>query len=789
MSTVHKLVPIHNQSAGTSGNKSRKAGGESGKATKTVSSPPRRKARPSVDAHISLAHLRAHGFIDPRGDRSLLAEEMRVIKRPLLTHAMISERGARDRVILVTSARPGEGKTFTSINLALSLAQERDARVVLIDADTTMRGTQLALGIENDRPGLTEFLAGQKVSLANILQKTNIPRLTFIGAGEAGNGNPELYSSRRMARAIEALLGADERLIVVIDAPPVLATSEALAIAPLAGQTLFVVEAGATARDAVEQAVELIAEHTDVQLMLNKATAGRAQRNYSYYYYAEYNQTANKEPARKPSWWRRLFMTAPLGLGLGLWVTMAAAPVALAGWVVVPHIELASAFVDNVEDEDDGEKDSDLVGKVAPGVRIEGKEPFLNVVMDYTLEAMGFARHRHDSDLNHKFKGGARAKLIDNLVYLDLQGEIGDTLIDNVGPTSVSEFVTTDKRVNEYSGSISPYIKRKLGDWAEVEARYQLTRLTQNDNSLADVTATTYSGSLESLDKTGPLSWTLRGFRDEANYDGTRDEEARHSTATLGALDTSYRINDQLALLGGIGYSQIKDDTLNNNTQTGPYWQVGFEARPTPRTRVRATGGQMFEQPNIDVKAEWQPTAKLSINSNYVNRLSSRFDRFRREIEQSDPFDERNDTPDDIQIALDDILPDNAITRRGEELYQDQYLDLNVNSQIGRNYFRVGGIVEKRDFDSADDQKSYGANLSWLRELNQRTQLRFGSSWRHVDFGDGPNKDEVTLTAALVQQLTPSAALSFGYEFDKSLVDGGRNETTNTVYVRLRKEF
>lgn len=779
-SPARKAPPTGTPAAGTKGRSDRQR--EAGR--------PKEAGRTrSGELRISLSHLRAHGLIDPRGDRALLAEEMRVVKRPLLAHAMMQEGGSRDRVILVTSARPGEGKTFTSINLALSLAQERDARVVLIDADTTMRGTEQALGIEHDGPGLTEYLAAKGATLADILHRTNIPHLTFIGAGGVGNGNPELYASRRMARMVESLLRADERLIVVIDAPPVLATSEALALAPIAGQTLFVVEAGATARDVVEQAVEQIAEHTDVQLMLNKATSGRANGNYNYYYHADYNVPPATGRTRKTPWWRRLFTSAPLGVGFGLWVAMATAPVALAGWVVVPRIEVATAFTDNVENEVNGERDSDVVGKVAPGVRVEADETRFDAIMDYTLEALGFARHRNESTLRNTFEGGARAELFRDFLFLDLQADVGDVLIDDVNPTSISEFVTSDNRATEYSGSVSPYIKRRLGDWAELEARYQLTHLGQDDNSLADVTANTVSGSVTSLDRESPIGWTLRGFWDDADYDQTEDEPARHSKAIFGGLDTSYEINDRFALLGGLGYSRIEDETLDDKQQSGPYWQIGFEARPNARTRLRATGGQVFDEPNINVEGEWRPTNKLSFGANYVNRLSSRFDRFRREIEDTDPFDRINDERDEIDIVLDDILPDNAITRRGESLYQQEYLSMNVSSIYGRNHFRLGGIIEERDFDQAGNQSSYGINLAWLRNLNRNTELRAGSDWRHVDFGDGFEKDELTLAAALVHRLTPTATFSFGYEFDRDFAEDRRDTTTNTVFVRLRKEF
>ncbi|MCB2053616.1 MAG: TIGR03016 family PEP-CTERM system-associated outer membrane protein [Geminicoccaceae bacterium] len=774
MSTVHRLIPRRDPTFAEAPKKAR----------------PMPKRRPA-EVHIDRARLARLGMIAPDGDRSLLAEEMRTIRRPLVAQMRMADALPRDRIVLVTSARPNEGKTFVSVNLALSLAQEEDTRVVLIDADATMRGSIRALGLDERTTGLSTLLQSDPPPLSDVLLRTDVKRLSFIGPGPRQDDLPELFSGTRMARLLEALVRADERLIVVLDAPPVLATSEAMALAPHAGQTVFVVEAGRTARAAVEQAVHMIAEHSDVQLLLNKAKVGRAHAIFTYCDYDSYNGPDVTTHHRRPTFWRRLFGGGTYGAGLALWVSLAAAPVALASWAVVPHIEFASAFTDNVEAEPEGAKDSDLVVKVAPGVRLEGNGRRFDLVADYTLEALGFAAHRGESALRHRLDAAARAELVQDLLFVDLLGDVGDVFVDEGGPTAVTEFAVSDNRTTRLAGSVSPYVAMRLADWADVEARYRLTETNYGTDRLADVRAHTLGATLASLEGSGPLGWKASVVRDDADFDASDDLPARQSTSLLAAVDTSYALTERFALLAGLGYSELDDETLDDGGNAGLYWRAGFEARPTRTTRLRATGGQMFDEPDIQAEAEWRLTPKASVQASYVERISSRFDQFRRQIEERDPFarDEEDEAAERLAVAFDTLVPDQGIVDGNDALFYQRRAELSASGVVGRNVARIGGYVEERDFDVGPDQDAVGLELLWLRRLGRRTDLQFGATWRRIDQGGTGEDDEVGVGLAWVHELSPLTTLSLGYQYDR-LFEGDEPDTqVNTVFVRLRREF
>ena len=179
---------------------------------------PRTDAGARRSAAIDHARLAALGFIDPIGQPSRLAEELRVVKRPLLTHAFAPGAPPNGRIIVVTSPLPGEGKTFLAVNLALSLSLERDANVLLIDGDLTLAEASERLGIDRT-PGLSDLLADSPVDPGDALVRTDVARLAFVPPGTPTAGMPELLGSRRMAAIVETVLAADPRRLIVIDSP------------------------------------------------------------------------------------------------------------------------------------------------------------------------------------------------------------------------------------------------------------------------------------------------------------------------------------------------------------------------------------------------------------------------------------------------------------------------------------------------------------------------------------------------------------------------------------------
>jgi protein-tyrosine kinase len=246
--------------------------------------------------------LHLEGFISPQTERSRTAEEFRMIKRPLLQRAFSDQRatGEQPNLIAVTSSVAGEGKTFTSLNLAISIAMELDRTILLVDADLANPGLSRLLKAQ-DLPGLTERLLDDKVALKDLLLHTDVPKLTVLPAGRRHRRSTELLASNNMKGLLDELATRYPDRVVLFDSPPLLATSEASVLAEQAGQICLVVESASTPRFLVKEALGLLRHQDRVSLILNKTRddllSGRGGYYYGYRYGYGYGRGYGKDDA------------------------------------------------------------------------------------------------------------------------------------------------------------------------------------------------------------------------------------------------------------------------------------------------------------------------------------------------------------------------------------------------------------------------------------------------------------------------------------------------------------
>lgn len=214
------------------------------------------------------------------------SDEYRRIKRPLLANAFGKTASLVDKgnLILVTSALPGEGKTTTAANLALSMKQEKDHTVLLVDCDINKQGTSKLFGLSG-KPGLVDVLEDESLSIGDVLLRTDIPQLCVVSAGKGDEYVTELLASQRMSDIVAEMASRYDDRIIIFDAPPLLPTPQTQVLAGLVGQIVFVVEAGKTPQMLVEEAVEMLPEEKAVGILMNKAEGLSGRSGYYYGYY------------------------------------------------------------------------------------------------------------------------------------------------------------------------------------------------------------------------------------------------------------------------------------------------------------------------------------------------------------------------------------------------------------------------------------------------------------------------------------------------------------------------
>jgi exopolysaccharide/PEP-CTERM locus tyrosine autokinase len=235
--------------------------------------------------HIDRARLQADGHLPPPKIERLVANQFRQLKRPLIQNAFGkgAEPVPNGHLVMVTSSLPDEGKTFSSINVAFSLAREKDIEVLLVDADVAKQHLSRIFGI-HETPGLLNALADDSIDVESLILATDIKGLSLLPSGQCAEDDiaTELLASSRMDAVTARLGGQKSQRIVLFDSPPVLLTNESRVLASLMGQVLLVVRAGVTPRSAVLEAIGYLDKKKPLGLVLNQAKSHAPGGYYGY---------------------------------------------------------------------------------------------------------------------------------------------------------------------------------------------------------------------------------------------------------------------------------------------------------------------------------------------------------------------------------------------------------------------------------------------------------------------------------------------------------------------------
>jgi exopolysaccharide/PEP-CTERM locus tyrosine autokinase len=235
---------------------------------------------------LDLARMREMGLVTAAGGRTSLLEDFRIIKRPLLQRAFAERRPGDNpgNLIMLTSSLPGEGKTYSAINLAMSIAMELDHTVLLVDADVARPSILRTLGLPAQR-GLMDLLVDDKLDMGEVMLRTNVDTLSILPAGTSTPRATELLASSTMTNLVHEIANRYPDRVVIFDSPPLLLTSESRVLASHMGQIVMVVEAQTTTQHAVKEALRQLEDNQNVNLIYNKTREFPGiEETYDYHY-------------------------------------------------------------------------------------------------------------------------------------------------------------------------------------------------------------------------------------------------------------------------------------------------------------------------------------------------------------------------------------------------------------------------------------------------------------------------------------------------------------------------
>jgi len=238
--------------------------------------------RPRLD--IDFATLKRMFFLTPDAPQSMLADEFRIVKRPVMRNALGPAKVRNGNLVMVTSALPGEGKTYTAVNLAISVAMEYDTSVILVDGDVAHPDVPNILASPRET-GLLDLLTNDRLAIDDVLVPTNVENLAILPAGAQQGRATELLASAQMQRTLNELSSRYADLVIIFDSPPLLPTTEARELATHMGQILMVVGADSTQQHAVKLALSAVEKCEIVLMILNKAAKTDIGSYGGYYRY------------------------------------------------------------------------------------------------------------------------------------------------------------------------------------------------------------------------------------------------------------------------------------------------------------------------------------------------------------------------------------------------------------------------------------------------------------------------------------------------------------------------
>jgi len=213
----------------------------------------------------------------------------------LRTHIVQRTKAGNKNLLMLTGPQAGEGKTLTAINLAISLSQEVDKTVLLVDADLRRPTIHQYLGLSKEA-GLVDYLSGSRTIPEILVHPEGFSKFVVLPGGRPIAEAAELISSPMMVELVEELKHFYPDRYVLFDLPPMLSFADALAFAPLMDGIILVVEMGQTHKEDIQRCLELLKDFPVLGTVLNKVEGSEQG-----YYYHEYHH--NEPPAGAKSWW------------------------------------------------------------------------------------------------------------------------------------------------------------------------------------------------------------------------------------------------------------------------------------------------------------------------------------------------------------------------------------------------------------------------------------------------------------------------------------------------------
>jgi uncharacterized protein (PEP-CTERM system associated) len=442
----------------------------------------------------------------------------------------------------------------------------------------------------------------------------------------------------------------------------------------------------------------------------------------------------------------------------------AIAPVNAANIRVQRNTGFDVTLTDNLNLEPDDQADSALILSPFVGFNAQGDGDRVDFAFNYRLTLDTILSKDNDVNIRNDFIGFGSAELIEDMLFVDVNGLASQPLIDPGGRTSTSPSVGRESRTQVAAGSFSPYLLNNFGDIAESELRYRYSYTFVGRDQIGDSTTNFGLARLS----TGRMFTAVK-------LDAIAEAEVTDAEDETGDIDrTTFRLNGQypvmrqLSLLGSVGYETIDANSLNDDPD-GPLWYVGFFTRPGPRTELRLTYGERYEEPDINGALTYRITPRLTFQASYTHVLETTQRQLSGFLPDLNERDGQVELVDPVTGVLIDITE--PVVGLDSGLATEAYTANRFQSSLVGNYERntvsLVGSHEEREYDIRPNERYISARLGWTRRLSPYTNLFAGVGWRRTEI-DGDTT-------------TPSTGTLFGTTAPESDTYSGRIALLQTL--------
>lgn len=491
------------------------------------------------------------------------------------------------------------------------------------------------------------------------------------------------------------------------------------------------------------------------------------------------------------------------------------APPAQADWMVRPRLEVSETYTDNVFD-NDFDKRSDLITTIAPGINLRSDGARARVNFDYQPTARIYASESSQTNVEQRFSGTALVNPLDGFfvdarAYGSQRSITGDNrLSDDSRP------INDQNRTQTYTYSVSPFFRARLGGTANFEARYRFTQ-TISDNSFDNQFGASnrlFGNGLDSTQNTLSLLGTTgselgrieaRGYAyaSEIEGDGVLNGAERRRVGTEG----EYHLNHTIGLIAGVGYEKVKYSQVTGTGTSidvsGVTWLGGIHLTPSEDSSARITYGRQDGINGLNVDLRWQIAPRTRVFATWNEGLTTSAERIGQNVASFQRDDVTGDPLDAASRPLFDIDDRNFALQNA--VYRARGGRVGATWQGDRTSATISAFAERRTvvsnagaspFSSAGNQNSRGVTFNMSRQLSEVETGNFNIGYRvqssAISFlgTSGDERDwDVGLGYSRILGDGFSATARYSYYKRSGQDFFGRNGSTNTITVGLRKQF